>query len=254
MSLFVWDAEPSKVYVGGGEVSSVWVGDTKVWPANTFEYVLLSEWWDVNRFSELTLTWLSCINNVIDYRQWYVNQTDTYWMYRKMFTEEIVWFEFVCENENINYDSVIMELSKTNKFRIDGSWSKLRYFFYDSLWVISSSAWYSSSSSTWYVEVSETINWVGNAWYLANYTKNSSTTRVKFKGILNNWVWTITTTTATWQAWTDTFTPDSNNTDLHCVWFRASRWFTGNSWRIISAKVTLQSTQNSEEPEPEEAL
>lgn len=198
----------------------------------TEEYVMLSDWGSVNKYSELTLYWTACLNNQTTYWQWYCNQTDKRWIYYKQFDKKIVGFKIVWAPTNNSYDSFAFSMSSSVNFT-----SGNIPWFVNSLSFDANSNWY-NTSGTWWVFCGETVSWSGSNYF--QQSKNNSTTRVTFEWTLENGVWHTDITTAAWQSWSTDRTPNAANTDLYVVWFRAGRRYTWQAGNFYEVVITLQ--------------
>jgi len=200
------------------KIKRIYIGTNQVRPNPIEEYVLLSEWWSINKFSELTWTY------------WVSNAT-TYWNAltwqspRKTWTttKEIVWF------------TVQMQLTYT--------------------WTNAQITWmFNDSSGTWAFSIAsadrqyESVYWLGI--YPTRATKDFTWTATrnvaKFEWTKNrDGTWTCVISEKVSWSWvtkkTSTVTPNTSN-PITKLWFWTHSWTSAWSiyWKWIEVKVLLK--------------
>lgn len=205
-----------------------WTGDFVAGPVvyrDIEEYVLLSNWWDVNKYSELTRYGTQSVRNNTTNWLWYAEQTDTRWTHYKEFTKEIVWFEVVQQTTNNSYDHVEFQLAPTAAFT-SGNMPSLDHCF-----GFSQNCKEYQWNASWRVGSS----YDGTRYLLED--KSDATATITWTWRKVNWVWEVSCVTSNSQSWSFTA---SWVAPLYVVWFKAWRWGTWNCWYWISAKLFLK--------------
>lgn len=208
------------------DVQNIYIGENII---PTEEYVLLSDWGSINKYSEMSWYGRQCLNNWGTYWQWYVQATDTFWTLYKQFDKKIVGFKVVWACTWNSYDGFNAFFFSDVDFTSGNIPSPKNGFNFDA----NSTAY--GWSSTWTVNASEAINWNYTSFFAQN--KNNSTTRVIFEWTLENWVWNIDISTTAWQSWNTTKAP---STDFYVAWFRSWRWYTWQASNFYEVIIYLQ--------------
>lgn len=193
--------------------------ETQVWPPVTpvEEYVMLSEWGDINKFNELTVDWSyqSVFNNTTNWRTW-VTQTDRFNPSYKLFSDkEIVWFDVIVQ------------------YYAPNNWSSVQWWIVDSantVWIWLADWRDSYGSSAWY--------WVrlDATWLSSPYVSWSMTTA----DVHVVWEKTGDTWTVTWSWWvtfTETWQVNYVCQRMNC-W--AWMWYTWTTWYIKKVVLYLK--------------
>ena len=185
------------------------------------EYVLLSEWWSVNKFSELSQasnnTSPAIRNNTTNWI-WQSLQTDRNTAMYKVFDKEIVWFDVIFQlTETYNYEWMSFHLQSN-------TWTA---------WVDANSLTINTDNEqrAWRYWVCYWVDWtlIFSSW---------STTRDNVRVVWEkNWN-TRTITVSWWASFTKTFTTSDA---YKSIMFSSWRWYTSNNiWNYSKAIVYLK--------------
>lgn len=191
----------------------------------TEEYVLLSNGWSVNKYSELTRYWTQSVRNNSTNWLWYAESMDNRWVHYKTFTKEIVWFEVVQNTTNNAYDHVEFQLAPSASFS-SGNMPSL----------VDNLNCYQECQTYWWSSTWRVLWRYAGTTYL-NQNKNNATTTITWTWRKTGWVRSISCVTSNWESWNFSI---SGAAALYVIWFKAWRWNTWSCWYWISAKVTLQ--------------
>lgn len=198
-------------------------------------YTLLSTWWSINKFSELSLHWSYIwLRDRTTYWNGYVGTVDKYWFHYKIFDKKILWFRI-----NMITQSPSWEFPRL-RFWIfkDSSW----FWSWDRPWISNCIYWSANSqvyegSATWTFIFGYNANWTRQD--LVNQNKTNSVSDLTYVWNLKNWVWNISITSTDGESWSWTYTPDSSIQDLYGIALRWDRRYTWNTWEFVSVEVTL---------------
>ena len=197
----------------------------------TTEYVLLSEWWSVNKFSELSLNGVRCVSNNTSNWLGNVTSTDKFWIHYKVFDKPIVWFEIkmAASYASWDYREIRAYLTpsasniNTNNQRYITAWIQIRLRSQVYQW-----------NSTW-----DVLIWtVGGTGSISQNKSVAAATGIMKWTMNSSGIWDLSIELSNWQSWTwqvDT----SAIWDLYMIWFQGRRWYTWNTWTFYSVKVDL---------------
>jgi hypothetical protein len=193
----------------------------KIRPLSGWEYILLSEWWTINKYNELTKSDNNTLITVFDNTtNWIVrcDQTDSGTTWYKVFNEEIIWFNILCQyTENYSYSWLYFRLQ-------DDKWS--------------------SDVETWQrIEIHDDRDdyswryWVSiyNNWTKIYSTWSTTTNEIRIVWEKNWNDWTITVTW--WPSFTYTFT---NSAEMHRFSLWWWRWRTWTQWYYKEVIIKLK--------------
>lgn len=214
------------------KIKKIYLGTDLIRPSSkTTEYVLLSEWWSVNKFSELSLNGVTCVSNNTSNWLGNVTSTDKFWIHYKVFDKPIVWFEIkmAASYASWDYREIRAYLTpsasniNTNDQRFITAWIQIRLRSQVYQW-----------NSTW-----DVLIWtVGGTGSISQNKSVAAATGIMKWTMNSSGIWDLSIELSNWQSWTwqiDT----SAIWDLYMIWFQGRRWYTWNTWTFYSAKVEL---------------
>lgn len=202
--------------------TAVATGDTATCDVVTVEeYVLLSEWWSINKFSELsqaTNNTSPAIRNNTTNRIWQALQTDKNTPMYKTFTKEIVWFD------------MIFQLTETYAYE----W--MEFILQSSTWTArdDSQAFHINTENDSYSWRYWVTIWVDNSQIHNTWSTTRNSVRVQWS---KSWTtWTITV--SWWASFTKTFTTSNVYKAVHFTSRR--RYTSSNIWNFQKVVLYLK--------------
>jgi len=199
------------------------------------EYVMLSNWWDINRYSESSTIWMDIIRNQTTHWDSYISTTDRDGRRYFTFNKKIVWFEVVMDTTYAwgAYEIIEFNLMPSASFN-----NNQHYYNPINAITIAQTAHHWWSGNTWIVYIDERVN--DSSTIGASQNKSDRTAIWTWTGTLQNWVWHIEVSLSSGEIWSYDLTPNSVNEDLYVAWFFGDRRYTWKTGNIYSAKVYLQ--------------
>ena len=228
MGLFLWDSEPSKIFVGDTEVSSVWVWANKVRPTRptSLSYNFTDGTWSVSWAEQKGRLFYGDKTVVNFWARWLQRNygtTSSYWVTRWGWKSPFIYKKFL---DNINWlKSISIRAEANGLTNSTNGWYELSYLIYF-FWSTVTSNWL---QFPWNQKKGSTVRAL-NIYSLGSNIKNIS--QPSFA--MNIWIykydftsWAYQANYDGWTSWTLTSWTDSN---LNQVKTALANWLYIGTW------------------------